>query len=90
MIFDLKRYHLPQMKKKAKDYFKLAKKKPIKINRKATGESFVLMPEKVYSSLFNEIESLKRRIKATNEIIDGKTSEFVLNDKSRLDRFKGK
>jgi len=71
-----------------KEYMDAAVGEPVRINRR-DGQSFILMSEQVYDGFRNEIQSLQRRLLATNEIIDGKTKP-VTRGEDRTARFKKK
>ena len=78
-----------KLRAELKEYLDLAENEPIRIQRRS-GESFILMDENVYAKMQNEIMSLQRRLLGMSEALDGKASEYKLENRSRLDRFKKK
>lgn len=58
-----------------KFYLHLATKEPIRIQRRS-GESFVLMNEKLYAAMQNEILSLQRRLLGMSEAAESEGQEY--------------
>lgn len=74
-----------QLRAELKDYLDLATKEPIRIQRRA-GDSFILLKEMAYQEMQQEILSLQRRLLGMSEIVSGKTKEYKIGDRSRLNR----
>lgn len=74
-----------QLRAELKDYLDLAAKEPIRIQRRA-GDSFILLKEMAYQEMQQEILSLQRRLLGMSEIVSGKTKEYKIGDRSRLNR----
>ena len=70
-----------------KEYMDLADAKPIRI-QKREGSACVLMSEEYYEGLLNEIASLQKRLLSTNQALKGEVSEYKIDDRGRLKRFK--
>jgi PHD/YefM family antitoxin component YafN of YafNO toxin-antitoxin module len=85
----MRQVHPKQLRAELKDFLDLSTKEPIRIQRRA-GDSFVLMSEKKYSEMSEEIMSLQRRLLGMAEVVAGKIEEYELGSKSRLDRFNKK
>jgi len=75
-----------QLRAEMKDYLDLASKEPIRVQRRS-GENFILMKENSYQDMQSEILSLQRRLLGMSEIVAGETTEYIIGDRSRLDRF---
>jgi PHD/YefM family antitoxin component YafN of YafNO toxin-antitoxin module len=78
-----------QLRAELKDYLDLAKKEPIRIQRRS-GDSYILLKEDKYRELQNEVVSLQRRLLGMSQILAGETEEYKIGDRSRLNRFKRK
>ncbi len=76
-----------KLRAELKDYLDLAAKEPIRIQRRS-GENFVLVAERIYAEMQNEILSLQRRLLGMSEIVAGQTSPYKPGSKERLKRFK--
>ncbi len=72
-----------------KDYLELAAKEPIRIQRRS-GETFILINEKTFDEMKNEIISLQRRLLGATDALAGNSNEYVPGDKSHLNRFENK
>jgi PHD/YefM family antitoxin component YafN of YafNO toxin-antitoxin module len=59
-----------KLRAELKDYLDLAINEPIRIQRRS-GDNFVLMGEKVYAELQNEIVSLQRRLLGMSQAAEG-------------------
>lgn len=70
-----------------KEYMEMANEKPIRI-QKREGNACVLMSEEYYEGLLSEISSLQSSLLSTNQALKGKVTEYKVDDKSRLKRFK--
>ena len=70
-----------------KDYMEMAEEKPLRI-QKREGSACVLMAERYYEGLLNEIASLQKSLLSANQVIKGVTTEYKMGDKDRLQRFK--
>jgi len=70
-----------------KDYMDLVTEKPLRIQRRE-GDACILMSECYYEKLLNEIYSLQKSLVSSNQALSGQTKEFLLDTKSRLNRFK--
>ncbi len=78
-----------QLRAEMKDYLDLAKKEPVRIQRRS-GDSYILIKEDAFRELQNEVVSLQRRLLGASQIIAGETQEYKAGDRSRLARFKRK
>ena len=78
-----------QLRAEMKDYLDLAKKEPIRIQRRS-GESYILIKEETFTELQSEILSLQRRLLGMSQIVSGEAQEYKVGDRSRLARFKEK
>ena len=78
-----------KLRAELKDYLDLAGNEPIRIQRRS-GESYVLIDERSYAEMQNEIMSLQRRLLGMSEVVEGKTKEYKTGNRSRLNRLKKK
>ncbi|MBF0206455.1 MAG: type II toxin-antitoxin system Phd/YefM family antitoxin [Oligoflexia bacterium] len=78
-----------QFRAELKDYLDLAAKEPIRIQRRS-GESYILLKEKKYQELQDEIVSLQRRLLGISQVVSLEGKEHKVGDKSRLSRLKTK
>ncbi len=86
MEANMKSTNPKQLRAEMKDYLDLASKEPIRVQRRS-GENFILMKENSYQDMQSEILSLQRRLLGMSEIVAGETTEYIIGDRSRLDRF---
>ena len=70
-----------------KEYMEMAAEKPIRI-QKREGNACVLMSEEYYEGLLNEITSLQKNLLSANQAVKSELTEYKMNDKERLKRFK--
>lgn len=75
-----------KLRAELKDYLDQAEREPVRIQRRSGG-SFVLMNERLYADMQNEILSLQRRLLGMSDALGGKVAEHKPGDRSRLDRF---